>query len=148
MTDNQRRILEMLAEKKITVEEAERLLAATEQTEGSEPRTTDTASIGKPKPRYLRVLVTPPAEHISGTKAEVVNVRVPLKLIRAGMKLRAFLPPDKADQVNDALKNKGINLDIRNIKDEDIEQLVEALSDLEVNVSDEKGAKVVRVYVE
>jgi hypothetical protein len=148
MTDNQRRILEMLAEKKITVEEAERLLAVTGQTEGGEMRGTGAVSTGKLKPKYLRVLVTPPAGQNSGIKAEVVNVRVPLTLIRAGMKLRAFMPADGAEKVNEALRSKGIDLDVRNIKDEDIEQLVEALSDLEVDVSDERGDKVVRVYVE
>jgi len=148
MTDNQRRILEMLAEKKITIDEAERLLAVTEKSEGRESRETGTVTTSKSKRKYLRIMVTPSGEQNSGIKAEIVNVRVPLTLIRAGMKLRAFLPPDGADKVNEALRSKGINLDVRSIKDEDIEQLIEALTDLEVDVSDEKGAKAVRIYVE
>lgn len=149
MTDNQRKILEMLAEKKISVEEAERLLALTGQPTGSEAGVFETTQTQKPKPKYLRVVITPPkAEDGSEARTGVVNVRVPLTLIRAGMKLRAFIPPDKADQVNEALRSKGLDFDVRNIKDEDLEQLVDALSDLEVDVSDEKGAKTVRVYVE
>ncbi len=148
MTDNQKRILEMLAEKKISVDEAERLLAAMGQPEGSESEISDSGVVRKAPPKYLRVLVTPPAGQNSGTKGEVVNVRVPLALIRSGIKLSALLPPDKAEQVNDALRSKGINFDVRNVKPEDIEQLIEALRDLEVDISDEKGGKVVRVYVE
>jgi hypothetical protein len=149
MTDNQRRILEMLAAKKISVEEAERLLALTGQPTGGETGAFETAQVQKPKPKYLRVVVTPPkAENGSEARTGIVNVRVPLTLIRAGLKLRAFIPPDKADQVNEALRSKGLDFDVRNIRDEDLEQLVDALSDLEVEVSDEEGAKAVRIYVE
>jgi len=149
MTDNQRRILEMLAEKKISVEEAERLLSLTGRPTSGEAGAFETPQVPKPKPKYLRVVVTPPeTEHGSEAGTGIVNVRVPLTLIRAGLKLRAFIPPDKVDQVNEALRNKGLDFDVRNIKDEDLEQLIESLSDLEVDVSDEKGAKAVRVYVE
>ena len=43
MTDSQKRILEMLAEKKITVEEAERLLSLTGNEEGTENKSYSTA---------------------------------------------------------------------------------------------------------
>ena len=43
------------------------------------------------------------------------------------------------------MKEKGIDFNIRNIKDEDIEQLVDALGDLEVNI---EGKETVRVFTE
>jgi len=78
--------------------------------------------------------------------AEVVNVRVPVSLIRSGMKLGSLLPGEAGEKVTEALGEKGINFDMRNMKPEDIEELVEALSDLEVNVVNDK--EVVKVRVE
>lgn len=146
MSDNRRRILNLVAEQKISVEEADRLLALTEETEKSENRTPDTAPATGRKPRYIRVVVTPDTEAGSGAKSERVNIRVPLNIIRAGIKLKSLMPAETATRVNDALRSKGIDLDVRNIKDEDIEQLISALSEFEVDVQD--GGQKVRVYVE
>ena len=51
------------------------------------------------------------------------------------------------DKVNDALREKGINFDVRSVKPEDLEELIDALSELEVDVSSAKGEKV-KVFVE
>ena len=144
MTDNRRQILDMLAEGKISVDEAERLLSLIGQTAGGEAGTADIAPADRPKPKYLRVVVGPDPEAGPEAKAEHVNVRVPLTIIRAGIKLTSLIPSDAANKVNEAMQSKGI--DLRNVKEEDIEQLVEALSELEVDVQD--GRQKVRVYVE
>ena len=75
-----------------------------------------------------------------------MNVRIPVSLVRAGMKLTALMPPHVADDVNRAFKEKGIGFDIRNIKDEYVEQLIVALSDTEINVDSDEAT--VRVYAE
>jgi len=146
MPENRKRILEMLAEKKITVEEAERLLALT-ASEGAAENAGSEGVLGrKGAPKYLRVEVRPGSSAESSPEAERVNVRVPINLIRAGMKLTALIPPHAADKVHDALKEKGVDFDLRNLKMDDIEELVEALSNLEVDV--ESGKEKVHVYVE
>ena len=76
-----------------------------------------------------------------------VNIRVPMSLIRAGIKMKSLIPPEAKDKVNNALKEKGINFDINSIKTEDIEELVEALGDMEIDVEGGHGEKV-KVYVE
>ena len=145
MPENVRRILEMLREKKITVEEAERLLSLV----GSEPGKGDTVSgieTGKKSsPKYIRVVVTPGPE--SGPHPKRVNIRVPVSLIRAGMKLSSLIPQDAADKVHDAMKEKGIDFDLRNLKEGDIEGLIADLRDLEVDVDGKQGEKV-HIYVE
>ncbi len=146
MPENQKRILEMLAEKKITVEEAERLLALTTSEGAAENAGSEGVSGRKSAPKYLRVEVRPGSSTDSSSKTERVNIRVPLNLIRAGMKLTALIPPHAADKVHDALKEKGVDFDLRNLKMDDIEELVEALSNLEVDV--ESGKEKVHVYVE
>jgi hypothetical protein len=146
MSDNRKRILEMLAEKKISVEEAERLLTLTGAEEESENKSHNVAPDVKLPYKYLRVVVQPGPENQEGNGVEKVNVRVPMKLIRAGMKLTALIPPQAADKMHDAMQEQGIDFDIRNLKPDDIEELIDALADLEVNVND--GKETVRVYVE
>ena len=135
MTDNKKRILEMVAEKKITIDEAVRLLELVDEPEKS-PST-------KKVPKYLRVVINPGTE---GADFERVNIRVPLALIHAGVKLTSLIPDDVSGKVNSALREKGINFNLKNLKEEDIEQLVEALSDLEVDIEGGKGK--VNVYTE
>ena len=145
MTDSQKRILEMLTEKKITVEEAERLLSLTGNEEELENKSTDSWTDKLPF-KYLRVVVQPGPEAEAGQGTEKVNVRVPVKLIRAGLKLTALIPPQAADKMNEAMREKGVDFDFRNLKPDDIDELIEALSDLQVDVND--GKESVKVYME
>ena len=150
MSENQKKILEMLADKKISVDEAHRLLSAL-KAETDAPESTAGAggtggTAGKPKRKYLRVSVVPGSGHEHDEEAELVDVRVPMSLIRSGMKLSSLLPSQARDKVTEALNEKGINLDMRNMKPEDLEEIIEALDELEVNVVSDEG--VVRVFVE
>ena len=146
MTDNQKKILEMLSEKKISTDEAYRLLNALGSDdvglEGAPRVQTNTMA----KPKYLRVTVNP-KEGADPEHADRVNVRVPMSLVRAGIKLTSLIPNDAMDKVNDALREKGIKFDVRSIKQEDIEELVNALGELEVDVETGHGEKV-KVFVE
>jgi hypothetical protein len=145
--ENRKKILEMLADKKISVDDAYRLLSAIDSTESGHESTPKTETAGKVKPKYLRVTVLPDPEHEHSEKVDRVNVRVPMSLIRAGIKLGSLIPPEARDKVNGALREKGIGFDVRNMKPEDIEELIGALSDLEVDVVSAKGEKV-KVFVE
>lgn len=142
MSENKRRILEMLAQNKISVDEATRLLSLVDQPEARHSEAPSNGSqTGQPK--YLRVTVVPMRE---GEEADRVNIRVPMSLLRAGIKLTSLIPPKAADQVNTALRDKGLDFDLRSLKTEDMESLIEALGDLQVDV--ESGKEKVRVYVE
>ncbi len=146
MTDNQKRILELLEEKKITAEEAYRLLSAMETGTGGSAITPAGETVQKLVPKYLRVTVTP-GVNADPKHADRVNVRVPMSLIRAGIKLTSLIPAQARDKIDEAFKDKGINFDIRNIKKEDLDELVNALADMEVDVETGHGEKV-RVFVE
>ena len=145
MAENQKRILEMLAEKKITVEEAEKLMSLAGDREEAARNTSTSLPDVKVPFKYIRVTVEPGPEAEPG-KHEKVNVRVPLKLIRAGMKLTSLIPTEAADKMHLAMLEKGIDFDLRNLKPDDIEEFIEALSDLQVNVDGDK--ETVRVFVE
>jgi hypothetical protein len=162
MGESQKKILEMLAQNKISVDDAHRLLSAVGAEEGGNTgnKNSGKGNIGDlankvlSGRKYLRVTVTPPE---GGTNSEgnlfqhsnvgKVNVRVPMSLIRAGIKLTSLIPSDALDKANNALHEKGINFDVRNIKQEDIEELIDALGDMQIDVEGGKGEKV-KVFVE
>ena len=147
MSENKKKLLEMLAQNKISADEAYRLLNVIESGESTRESTGKTTTAMKEKAKYLRVTVLPDAEHEHSGDVDRVNVRVPMSLIRAGIKLTSLIPPEARDKVNGALRDKGIDFDVRNVKPEDLEELIEALSDLEVDVVSAKGEKV-KVFVE
>jgi hypothetical protein len=137
MSEETRKILDMLHQGKIGVEEAEKLLAAVSST--SVPA--EGAVTGTTEKKYLRIQVDPE----QGSGGDRVNVRVPMRLIRAGLKLAAFLPRDAQSQVNDALKEKGMDLDLSKLTPQDLEEVVANLDDLTVDV---EGKQKVRIYSE
>jgi len=147
MSDNRKKILEMLDSKKISVDEAMKLLGAIDRGDKSAPESAIEKiadRLGR-KIKYLRVLVdNPHPQH--GEAPERVNVRVPVSLIRAGMKFTSLIPREAGDKVEQALRDKGINFNIKNIKDEDIDDLIEALAELEVDIDGGEGK--VRVFAE
>ena len=154
MTENQKKILEMLAQDKINTEEAYRLLNAIGPGEGDRQAPPKDVPRTGTKPRFLRVTVTP-GEGESGAKGSLfqdgnvgrVNIRVPLSLIRAGMKLTSLIPPSAYEKINGAMKEKGIDFDLRSIKPEDLEDLIDALGDMQIDVEGGKGEKV-KVFAE
>ena len=73
-------------------------------------------------------------------------VRVPIALLRAGMKLTALIPAIAGDRINEELKKEGVDFDVRNLKAQDLEDLVDALRELEIDV--ENPQQKVRVFVE
>lgn len=144
MNENRMQILQMLASGQITAEEAERLIAALgkESSAGSE---SNAESAAKSKPKYLRVLGEA-QEHGDPNMPSKVNVRVPMQLLRAGVKLVNVIPVQAREEVNIALREKGIQFDLNQIKPENLEEIVDQLGDMTVDV-DDKNAKV-RVFCE
>ena len=135
MSTETRKVLEMLAEGKITPADAERLLeklaAAPENNgnHGSNGKESNAggATIGHKK--FLRVLVDTGEGHD-------VNVRVPLAFLRSGVKLLGVLPPKVAQKLTD----KGFNPEfLSDLRGEDLE---EALNTLHVDINTDEGQHV------
>jgi len=155
MGDDRNRILDLLAAGKITAEEAARLLDAIEA-RGPEPAGADTtgkteagAKTGWPRffaagakatertgaPKFMYVKV-------NSVKGDNVNVKIPLALLRAGLKLTSLIPPQAADQINKSMAEKGMKFDLSNFKSDDLEELIEALREMEIDVDGANGDKV------
>ena len=134
--DSHKKILEMLAGGKITVDEAAALLSKLQKTDAVEEEVIETESgeVRKRTPRYLRVVV----DSANGDK---VNVRVPMSLLKTGIKLSALLPGNAAEQMSSH------GFDLSQLSRLDGDELIEALSDLTVDVDSADGDKV-RVFTE
>jgi hypothetical protein len=152
MSEGRRQILEMLAAGRINADEAERLLAAIEP--GSESasagRETVTPQQKKNLAKYLRVLVEAD-ESMTGLKGgkTTVNVRVPMQLLRAGVRLASLIPQQAHDQLDHALSSHGVPLTLSQIKPENLEELIDHLQDLVVDVDGKDGNNTrVKVFCE
>jgi hypothetical protein len=157
MNEHRRKILEMLAAGKITAEEADRLLAALE------PDSTATASSfgatgggfagakdtnGKSQAKYLRVVVEADESAHGMRGPTTVNVRVPMQLLRAGVRLASLIPVQAQDQLDEALIRHGAPLTVSQIKPENLEELIDHLGDLTVDVDAKDEKAKVRVFCE
>jgi hypothetical protein len=145
MSEERSRILGMLAQGKITAAEAEGLLDAIGTKVGSAQTPAAGPTIkGDPSPliaalpKFLYVKVT-------STDGDNVDVKIPIALVRSGLKLTSLIPPQAMDQINESMAKSGMSIDFSNMKPEDIDEFVEALREMEINV-DSKDGDNVRVY--
>lgn len=130
----------MLAESKITATEAEQLITALDRDQPPAASSVDTRPKGRAK--YLRVVV----ETLDGNEPGRINIRVPLQLLRAGVRLAALVPPLALDRANTELTKSGVPIDLTQLKPDQLEALVEHLDELTVDV-DQPDAKV-RIFCE
>ncbi|MET9595022.1 hypothetical protein ABZY45_29455 [Streptomyces sp. NPDC006516] len=138
MNEQRRQVLQMLSEGKITADEAERLMDALERDRPEPPPAAAPGPTSRPK--YLRVVVDA-ADDAGGDGASRVNIRVPMQLLRAGVRLTSLLPPQALTKVNAELKRSGVPVDLAELRPQHLEDLIEHLDDIVVDV-DDADAKV------
>jgi SHOCT-like domain len=145
MNEQSKQILQMLAEGKITAEEAARLLDALEQTE---VRARESSSLlhepNRRRVKYLRVLVD--ARGVNGEGPSKVNIRVPLQLLRAGVQIAGLMPPQALGRANEAMARSGVPMDLTQLKPQHLDDLIEALDEMTVEVDDPDAQ--VRIFCE
>ena len=143
MNEDRKRILGMLAEGKITAAEAELLMDSLESSSEKNPDTVATPSADWPT--GPSATGTPKFLYVKVTGKDTVDVRVPLSLLRAGLKLTSLIPPQAMDQINESMGEHGMSIDFNNLKPEDIDEIIESLREMEVNVASQDGENV-RVF--
>ncbi len=136
MTQDRRTVLDMLAAGRITADEAERLLAALE-IPPAEP------APKKARAKYLHVVVDGDGR---GDDPPRVNIRVPMQLLRAGVRLGSLMPSQAQERINLALHRHGI--DLGDVRPENLEDIVDQLSDISVDVADGTRHPKVRIFAE
>src|SRR5437764_11071110 len=129
MSEETRRVLEMLSSGKITVQEAEQLLQAV----------TAPAQTGeKVEPRYFRILINKPARE--GKKAEAVNIRVPITVVRGGLRLGALFP-GMLGKKKIQLDN-GTEFDLSKVTYTDLEAMIKDIGELTVDVDGDAQVRI------
>jgi hypothetical protein len=132
MSDETRKVLQMLSEGKISAADAERLLdklSAATDTAATSGNTAAAASSATTK-KFLRVLMERPG-------GDDINVRVPLTFVRSGVNLMGVLPP----KVLDKLRQEGIDPVLFSHK------AGESLDELHVDMETKSGKRI-RVFCE
>ncbi len=135
MSDDARRVLDLLASGKVTVDEADRLLRAI----GAAPAgaSPGAASSGdKPPSRYLRVAVLRAAG--DGRTDREVNIRVPLSLVRSGMRLGAMIP-GYGEAISERLRQRGIDVDLSKLGLADLEAALKDIGEMTVDLDQGKA---------
>jgi len=130
MSEETRQVLEMLANGKVTVQEAEQLLRAVEMPGQADEK--------KAEPRYFRILVNKPAR--DGRKAENVNIRVPMTVVRGGLRLGALIPGMLAKK-KIQLAN-GNELDLSKVTYTDLEAMIKDIGELTVDVEGDTQVRI------
>jgi len=144
MSENRKKILNMLAQGQITADEAERLIAALENEAPPAGAPGVSEQAPKAKPKYLRIVAT---DHNKNGDPVNVNVRVPFGMLRAGVKLAGLIPKQARERVNAAMQQEGVPFDLNQITPDNLEEVISHLDELTVDV-DDKGKTKVRVFCE
>ena len=138
----------MLAAGKVSVEEAERLLQLTVGGPGTASAESSAAAISTriSDPKFIRIMVEPAENADSKTDQHHVNIRIPLKIIRAGVNLASLLPGDTGQMVQGSLLEKGYMSDISKLDSSALDELIEALQELSIDATVDNHT--VKVFVE
>jgi hypothetical protein len=134
MPHERKQVLDLLAQGKITPEEAERLLDKLEAAPTAEKSARSEATPSSNKPKFICI-------HVDGNKGDKVDLRFPLALVRTGIKLSALVPKEAAD----AMAKNGVDLSQLSKLSED--ELTDALRTMAVDVASHKGDQV-KIYCE
>jgi len=131
MSEETRRVLEMLSSGKVSVQEAEQLLQAV-------ATPSQNADEKKGEPRYFRILVNKPERE--GRKAEAVNIRVPMTVVRGGLRLGALFP-GMLGKKKIQLDN-GTELDLSKVTYTDLEAMIKDIGELTVDVDGDAQVRI------
>ena len=150
-TDDTRRILDMLSQGKITVDEADRLIKATGADRAAEAGTADTAIDGR-RVRWLRINIHKPGKDATHT-AKDVNIRVPVAVVKGGMRLGAIIATFAGEKAAQRMKERGLDLDLSTINGDlsrmngaEFDSFLKSLDDMNIEIDD--GKSRVRITAE
>lgn len=148
MSNEQQLILEMLHNGKISVDDAERLLKALTDGGTDHAHEEGFSSMRRRRrrrhwpghegggPRFIHIDID---EKTEDGHQEKRRIRVPLKLLKAGINLSGLLPRDAREGIAAKLKAKGVEVDPFALRGMDIDEFAEALSDLDMDLD---GARI------
>jgi hypothetical protein len=151
-TDDTRRVLDMLSQGKITVDEADRLLKAVSTDRTAEAATGDAATDGRPRARWFRINIHKPAND-ERHKPKDVNIRVPIAVVKGGMRLGAIIATFAGEKAAQRMKERGLDIDLSTINGDlsrmngaEFDAFMKTFDDMNIEIED--GKSRVRITAE
>ena len=151
-TDDTRRILDMLSQGKITVDEADRLLKAVGADLPIEAASIDPAGDGRARPRWIRINIHKPAND-EAHRPKDVNIRVPIAVVKGGMRLGALIGTFAGEKAARRMKARGLDIDLAQINSDlsqmngpEFDEFLRSLNDTNIEIDD--GKAQVRITAE
>jgi hypothetical protein len=150
--DDTRRILDMLSQGKITVDEADRLIKAVGADRPAATSAADAATDGRPAARWFRINIHKPAKD-EAHRPKDVNIRVPIAVVKGGMRLGAIIATFAGEKAAQRMKERGLDLDLSTINGdlsrmngEEFATFLKTLDDMNIEIDD--GKSQVRITTE
>ena len=154
MSDERRRVLDLLAQGKITVDEADELLktlgANATREAGAAPQA-DAATSDPQRTRWVRINVHKLANDDRTEKD--VNIRVPIAVVKGGMRLGAIIATFAGEKAAKQMKERGLDLDLSTINGDlsrmngaEFDVFMKSLDDMNIEIDD--GRSQVRITAE
>jgi hypothetical protein len=151
-TDDTRRILEMLSQGKITVDDADRLIQAVSADRAAAATPADAASDAKPRARWFRINIHKPSKDDTHQPKDV-NIRVPIAVAKGGMRLGAIIATFAGEKAAQRMKARGLDLDLSAINGDlsrmngaEFEAFMKSLDEMNIEIDD--GRSTVRITAE
>ena len=151
-TDDTRRILDLLSQGKITVDEADRLIKALGADRPAETATPDTATDGRERVRWIRINIHKPAKDETHRPKDV-NIRVPIAVVKGGMRLGAIIGTFAGEKAARRMKARGLDIDLAKINSDlsqmngpEFDEFLKSLNDTHIEIDD--GKAQVRITAE
>jgi hypothetical protein len=153
-TDDTRRILDMLQDGKITVDDADRLIKALCEEQPADTATagTPTAGASAERVRWIRINIQKPAND-AGHKAKNLNIRVPIAIVKGGMRLGAIIGTFAGDKAARRMKAQGLDIDLAKISSDlsqmngpEFDEFLRSLNETNIEIDD--GQSQIRITAE
>ena len=144
-TDTTRRILDLLAQGKITVDEADQLLRAVSGSKGKPPsESRNDPQADRSNARWMRITIDKAPR--DGRPAKQVTIRVPMALVRGGARLGAIFPYRGNDRVSQHLRDHGIDVDWSRMDWSKVDTVLQNMDETTIDV--DNGKAQVRISYE
>ena len=150
-TDDTRRILDMLSQGKITVDEADRLIKALNTNQPAEAAAAEPATGARPA-RWFRINIHKPAKD-EAHRPKDVNIRVPIAVVKGGMRLGAIIGTFAGEKAARRMKARGLDIDLAAINSDlsqmngpEFDEFLRSLNDTNIEIDD--GRAQVRITCE
>ncbi len=143
-TDDTRRILDMLSQGKISIDDADRLLKALSAERPAAAAAADTATDVK-SARWFRINIHKPAKD-EAHRAKDVNIRVPIAVVKGGMRLGAIIGTFAGEKAARRMKARGLDIDLAAINSDlsqmngpEFDEFLRSLNDTNIEIDDGKA---------